>query len=292
MHPQFAEQLARLLHLQQARQPRCRTRSRRAGRRPWRSARGKLEGGALHDVKELFSGEWQAGSSGSRLAFRQRRIHLHDDRRAVRRRRAGSRQRLRQGAAAASDDGSVPADNPFAGRAGARPEVYSYGHRDQLGLVVHPNGAVLAAEQGPNGGDEINQILPGRNYGWPKYSFGRNYDGPRISAMPVGRRHRAAARAVVALDRAHGARGLYGRQVPGVARQPIHRQRADRRDPAHGRARARGVQRQARGAAPRARCSATCTSAFATCARGPDGLLYVITDEDDGALLRIEPAAL
>src|SRR5690606_9554501 len=84
-------------------------------------------------------------------------------------------------------DGSIPKDNPFAGRAGARPEIYSFGHRDQLGLAVEPRtGAVLAAEHGPNGGDEINLILPGRNYGWPEYSFGRDYEGPRISQVPLG----------------------------------------------------------------------------------------------------------
>ena len=85
------------------------------------------------------------------------------------------------------DDGTVPADNPFVGKAGHRPEIFTLGHRDHLGLTVHPaTGAVLNAEHGPNGGDEVNVILPGRNYGWPKWSFGRNYDGPRISDAPLG----------------------------------------------------------------------------------------------------------
>ena len=77
------------------------------------------------------------------------------------------------------DDGTVPPDNPFVGRAGYKPEIYSLGHRNQLGLAIHPEtGAVWANEHGPNGGDEINVILPGRNYGWPIVSLGRDYAGP------------------------------------------------------------------------------------------------------------------
>jgi glucose/arabinose dehydrogenase len=85
------------------------------------------------------------------------------------------------------EDGSVPGDNPFAGKAGTRPEIYAYGFRDQLGLVTHQaTGAILATDHGPNGGDEVNRIMPGRDYGWPKYSFGRDYAGPRISETPLG----------------------------------------------------------------------------------------------------------
>src|SRR2546427_3476861 len=73
------------------------------------------------------------------------------------------------------DDGSVPADNPFVGRAGYRPEIYTLGHRNTLGLIVHPEtGEVWNHENGPNGGDEINVIRAGRNYGWPLMSFGRS----------------------------------------------------------------------------------------------------------------------
>jgi glucose/arabinose dehydrogenase len=80
------------------------------------------------------------------------------------------------------DDGSVPPDNPFVGRAGHKPEIYSYGHRNPQGITVHPEtGAVWASEHGPLGGDEVNIILPGRNYGWPLVTFGRNYDGTVIT---------------------------------------------------------------------------------------------------------------
>jgi len=74
------------------------------------------------------------------------------------------------------DDGRVPADNPFVNRAGARPETWSYGHRNVQGIAIHPEtGDVLATEHGPQGGDELNRILPGLNYGWPVIGFGVNY---------------------------------------------------------------------------------------------------------------------
>jgi glucose/arabinose dehydrogenase len=74
------------------------------------------------------------------------------------------------------DDGRVPADNPFVNRAGAKPEIWSYGHRNVQGLVIHPEtGDLWADEHGPQGGDELNLIQPGKNYGWPVIGYGVNY---------------------------------------------------------------------------------------------------------------------
>ena len=74
------------------------------------------------------------------------------------------------------DDGRVPADNPFVKREGARPEIWSYGHRNVQGLAIHPQtGDIWTNEHGPQGGDELNRIEPGRNYGWPVIGFGVNY---------------------------------------------------------------------------------------------------------------------
>jgi glucose/arabinose dehydrogenase len=83
------------------------------------------------------------------------------------------------------DDGTVPESNPFVGRAGYKPEMFSLGHRNSLGLTLNPmTGDIWESEQGPQGGDEVNIILPGRNYGWPIVSFGRWYEGPRVSDNP------------------------------------------------------------------------------------------------------------
>jgi glucose/arabinose dehydrogenase len=83
------------------------------------------------------------------------------------------------------DDGTVPPDNPFVGRAGARPEIYTYGHRNGYGLSVNPEtNAVWQAEIGPLGGDEVNVLQAGHNYGWPLVSMGRNYTGSEVSDQP------------------------------------------------------------------------------------------------------------
>ncbi|MDQ8165226.1 MAG: PQQ-dependent sugar dehydrogenase, partial [Gemmatimonadota bacterium] len=74
------------------------------------------------------------------------------------------------------DDGRVPADNPFVGREGALPQIWTYGHRNVQGLAIHPvTGDVFTTEHGPQGGDEVNVLQPGRNYGWPVIVFGVNY---------------------------------------------------------------------------------------------------------------------
>ena len=77
-------------------------------------------------------------------------------------------------------DGSVPADNPFVARSGARPEIWSYGHRNLQGAALAPDGQLWVHEHGPQGGDEINLPVPGRNYGWPVITYGENYGGGKI----------------------------------------------------------------------------------------------------------------
>ncbi len=77
-------------------------------------------------------------------------------------------------------DGQVPAGNPFAGKAGALPQIWSYGHRNIQAAALSPSGALWAAEHGPLGGDELNLVLPGKNYGWPLISYGKEYDGRPI----------------------------------------------------------------------------------------------------------------
>lgn len=83
------------------------------------------------------------------------------------------------------DDGRIPRDNPFVGRNDALPSIWSYGHRNPQGMTVHPRtGAIWSAEHGPAGGDEINLIRKGANYGWPLVSFGKHYDGTPVGPSP------------------------------------------------------------------------------------------------------------
>lgn len=81
-----------------------------------------------------------------------------------------------------NDDGSVPGDNPFVSRTGARPEIWSYGHRNPQGMTFDPaSGRIWIHEHGPRGGDELNLIKKGANYGWPMVTYGRNYSGTKIT---------------------------------------------------------------------------------------------------------------
>ena len=82
----------------------------------------------------------------------------------------------------------MPPDNPFVGKPGAKPEIYTYGHRNGYGLAINPEtGELWQAEIGPMGGDEVNVLAPGHNYGWPLVSMGRNYTGTLASDQPFAR---------------------------------------------------------------------------------------------------------
>jgi glucose/arabinose dehydrogenase len=188
------------------------------------------------------------------------------------------------------DDGKVPSDNPFVGREGVRPEIYSYGHRDQLGLTVDPlNGAVLDAEEGPNGGDKINEILPGRNYGWPKYSFGRDYDGSRISKTPLAPDIQPPL--IVWLPSiAPGNLLIYtGDRFPAW-RDNLFVTSARRGEIAGTGGLVRVALSPEMGELRRETLFGDLHQRMRDIRQGPHGLLYVVTDENDGALLRIEPA--
>ena len=150
-------------------------------------ARGRLEGGMLADVRDLVVTDAYEGTGGlsGRIAFgRDGMLYMATGGNVgwVAQEPGSLRGKILR----VRDDGSAPPDNPFVGRAGYRPEIYTLGHRNTLGLIVHPEtGALWNHENGPNGGDKINVILPGRNYGWPVVSFGRDYAGPQISESPT-----------------------------------------------------------------------------------------------------------
>lgn len=250
--------------------------------------RGRFTGEALAQVEELFVGD-SGSTSGSRIAFgKDGLVYMttgapFDEQAQQPGSIYGKVLRL-------TDAGKPAPGNPFAGQAGARAEVFSMGHRDQLGLTVHPvTGAVLNAEHGPNGGDEVNLIEAGRNYGWPKVSFGRNYDGSRHSPLPV----------------ADGIEQPLVLWVPSIAPGGITVYNGDRFPAWKGNL---FVSSARRGEIPRTgglervvfndkleevrreTLLVELRQRIRDVRQGPDGLLYVVTDEDDGALLRISPA--
>lgn len=154
--------------------------------------RGRLEGNQLTGMQEIFEAKaWSNGGNhfGSRLAFDSRgylfitvgdrgvspnpeTVETHPGQ--LLSDHQGSVIRLH-------DDGRVPADNPFVNREGVLPEIWTYGHRNLQGLAIHPGtGDIWETEHGPQGGDELNLILPGRNYGWPVIGYGLQYGGSVI----------------------------------------------------------------------------------------------------------------
>ena len=171
-------------------------------------SRGFLKGDTLGDVQEIFVADaWETGGNlAGRVFFgkdkdlyvtigdrdriccnaQQLRPDGTDDNSLRMKSQAldnhvGKTLRLR-------DDGTVPKDNPFVGKPGVKPEIYTYGHRNGYGLAVNPEtGDVWQAEIGPMGGDEVNVLKPGHNYGWPLVSMGRNYTGNLVSDQPFAR---------------------------------------------------------------------------------------------------------
>jgi len=146
--------------------------------------RARLEGTRLIDGEQLYRLPRLTGTSrhfGSRIVFgKDGYLYMSIGDRGDRFRAqrlddaAGSTLRL-------NPDGSIPDENPFTRRRGALPEIYSYGHRNAQGMAVHPQtGEIWQHEHGPRGGDEVNIIRPGANYGWPKVTYGEEYAGGEI----------------------------------------------------------------------------------------------------------------
>jgi glucose/arabinose dehydrogenase len=179
-------------------------------------------------------------------------------------------------------DGSVPTDNPFVGSEDGLDEVYSYGHRNQQGMAIHPEtGEVWQHEHGPHGGDELNLIEPGHNYGWPDVSYGDTYRGQQ----PIGGTEApGVTNPVKYWDPSPALSGMTfytGDSFPGwqgdlfmgaLARQKVLRLELDGHEVAH-------EEELLYGELGRIRDVAT----------GPDGTLYVLTDAAAGALYRLEP---
>jgi glucose/arabinose dehydrogenase len=189
------------------------------------------------------------------------------------------------------DDGSVPRDNPFAGKSGYRPEIYTLGHRNILGLAMNPeNGAIWSVENGPNGGDEVNELLPGHNYGWPIIGNGRFYLGPRVSVNPYREGMDPPVAYWVPAIAPSGLTFYTGDKFPqwknnlfvggmrqGEVPRSGHLERFDfneKWEELHREGMLRELQQRIRDVR-----------------QGPDGNLYLLTAENDGAMMKIEPGS-
>jgi glucose/arabinose dehydrogenase len=180
-------------------------------------------------------------------------------------------------------DGSVPADNPFVGRDGARPEIWSYGHRNEQGLAFNPaSGDLWEIEHGPRGGDEVNIIAPGKNYGWPVIGFGIDYNGARIHDSTAKEGMEQPIKNWVPSIAPSGMTFYTGALFPkwrgslftgALAGQMLVRLSLDGN-------KVTGEERML----------ANLNERIRDVRQGPDGALYLLTDSSAGRILRVAPA--
>jgi glucose/arabinose dehydrogenase len=271
-------------------------------------ARGRFDGTRLVEVGDIFVADaWEtaANALNGRMIFGpdrmlyltigdRDRLVLSDDN-SIRMRaqsladHVGKILRL-------TDSGGAPKDNPFVGRADARPEIFSYGHRNPIGLAFHPEtGQLWVSDIGPMGGDRLDIVLPGRNYGWPLVSLGRNYTGSLVSDQPWWRPGIEMPRMYWTPVISPASIVFYtGDKLPEWrgnlfvgALTAQHLQRVVLRG-------GRGGGGQAEQRQP---MLTELGMRFRDVEQGPDGYLYAATEaaygsgKPDGAVLRIEPAA-
>ncbi|HET9699501.1 MAG TPA: PQQ-dependent sugar dehydrogenase [Burkholderiales bacterium] len=248
--------------------------------------RARLAADRLEDVKVIFRQEPRLSGGrhfGSRLVFdRQGYLYVTMGDRGEEE-RAQRLDQLQGKVVRLKDDGGIPADNPFVGRAGARPEIFTYGNRNIQGAAVNPaTGLLWAHEHGPQGGDEINVLRPGVNYGWPVITYGVQYViGTKIGegthkegmAQPVWKWVPSIAPAGMAFytgDRFPKWKGdLF---VGALKDQMLVRLRLDGEKVVSEERMLKGIGR------------------VRDVRAGPDGYLYLLLDAPDGSLLRVEPA--
>ncbi len=249
-------------------------------------ARGRLQGHQLNDFEVLFRLEPKDDKAyhfGSRLVFdhdgylfitlgdrgtRARAQELQDH--------AGSLIRLH-------DDGQVPTDNPFVGRQDVKPEIYSYGHRNMQGAALDPSGRLWTHEHGPQGGDELNIPAPGVNHGWPVITYGKNYvTGTDIGegthkpgmAQPIHYWVPSIAPSGMAFYTADRFPNWQGNLFIGSLKfRQLVRLELDGEQVMH-----------------EERLLDDVLGRIRDVRQGPDGLLYLLTDADDGKLVRLSPA--
>jgi glucose/arabinose dehydrogenase len=258
-------------------------------------ARGRYEGSRLSNVEELYvSGPATQGAS--RMAFAPDGS-LYITVSGAQGRRGNLDPRTLDNVTGKvlrlNDDGSIPTDNPFVNRTGALPEIFSLGHRDHFGIAPHPvTGQMFHVELGPYGGDKVNILKAGGDYGWPDYGYGRNNDSSPLGspAMP-------------------GIEPAFLVWLPGITPSGLLFYTGDRfpawRDNllvgsiVRGRTNGEtGVERvvfndnERMWEVRREFFLEELRQRIRDVRQGPDGLIYLLTEETDGAVLRLEPASV
>ncbi|MEQ9608533.1 MAG: PQQ-dependent sugar dehydrogenase [Kiloniellaceae bacterium] len=251
-------------------------------------ARARFDGSTLNDLEVIFRAQPKtpgAAHYGGRIAFGpdgKLYVTLGD-----RRNYMAEAQKLSShlgGVLRLNDDGSVPDDNPFTGQPDALPAIFTYGHRNVQGIAVHPeSGAIWTHEHGPRGGDEVNVLRAGANYGWPEITYGIDYSGAIISdkteapgmAQPVVYWVPSIAPSGMAFYQGEAFPEWRGDLFVGaLAGRHLRRLELD------------GDQ-----VTGQEELLADLNERIRDVRSGPDGFLYLLTDSGRGSLIRLEPAA-
>jgi aldose sugar dehydrogenase len=257
-----------------------------AGGRTTAVARARWEGDRLEGLEDVFVAQAVSGAGqhfGGRVVF-DRAGYLYltiGDRGQMERAQdltdhVGTTLRLR-------DDGRVPADNPFVGRADALPEIFTYGNRNAQGMAVHPEtGEIWQNEHGPRGGDEINRMLAGENYGWPRARYADHYDGAPIPDYQEGDGYVHPLLDWTPAFAPSGMAFYTGNRFPswrghtfsgGLVAQHLRRVAFDGTEVVEQEELLREYGARIRAVSD-----------------GPDGYIYFLTDSPNGVLARLEPA--
>ena len=251
-------------------------------------ARGRLDEGRLEAVRVIYRQQPKvAGGNhfGSRLVFaRDGKLFVTQGERADYREQAQDLSSHLGKIVRINADGSVPDDNPFAGKAGARPEIWSYGHRNIQAAAIHPEtGQLWTVEHGARGGDELNHPEAGKNYGWPVITYGVDYSGLKIGE---GTAKEGMEQPVYFWDPVIAPSGMLfytGDAFPAwkgsVLVGSLQPGALVRLELENGKV-AREERYEEGGLGTRIR----------DVRQGPDGLVYVLTDEGNGRVLRVLPA--
>ena len=249
-------------------------------------ARAELGDGGLRNVTTVYEALPRTGGGlhfGSRIAFDRAGLIYVTAGERYQMKRAQDLKDLGGKIVRLRDDGSVPPDNPFVGRPDARPEIFTWGHRNPQGLAMHPEtGRMWAVEHGPRGGDELNLLKAGANYGWPLATHGIDYNGSIISEHKSLPGMEDPVRAWVPSISPCGLCFYTGDKFPdwkgsvftgALSAYALFRIELDGD-------RYRSEERLIDGRLPYIR----------DVRQGPDGLLYLVTHSDQGGLFRLEPA--
>ena len=276
LHPQFAQN--RVLYLTYSGEGQ--------GGAATTVARAELGDGGLRTVTTIFEALPRASGSlhfGSRIAFDRSGLMYVTAGERYQRDRAQDLNDLGGKIVRLRDDGSVPPDNPFVGQANVRPEIFTWGHRNPQSLAMHPaTGRMWEAEHGPRGGDELNLLKAGANYGWPRATHGVDYSGAVISPNKSLPGMEDPVRAWVPSISPSGLAFYTGDRFPGwkgslfmgaLSTFALFRIELDGE-------RYRSEERLLVDRLPYIR----------DVRQGPDGFLYLVTHADDGGLFRVEPA--